>query len=31
VIGENAVRTNASGFFGAGVKAMHEITTLQAS
>jgi len=29
VIGENAVRTNANGFFGAGVKTMHEITTLQ--
>ena len=29
VIGENAVRTNANGFFGAGVKTMHEITPLQ--
>jgi beta-glucosidase len=29
VIGENAVRTNAAGFFGAGVKTMHEITPLQ--
>jgi beta-glucosidase len=29
VIGENAVRTNANGFFGAGVKTMHEITALQ--
>ena len=28
VIGENAVRTNAAGFFGAGVKTMHEITPL---
>jgi beta-glucosidase len=29
VIGENAVRTNANGFFGAGVKTMHEITPLE--
>jgi beta-glucosidase len=29
VIGENAVRRNASGFFGAGVKTMHEITPLE--
>jgi beta-glucosidase len=29
VIGENAVRTNAAGFFGAGVKTMHEVTPLQ--
>jgi beta-glucosidase len=28
VIGENAVRRNANGFFGAGVKTMHEITPL---
>jgi len=29
VIGENAVRHNANGFFGAGVKTMHEITPLE--
>lgn len=29
VIGENAVRLNASGFFGAGVKTMYEVTPLQ--
>ena len=29
VIGENAVRHNAAGFFGAGVKTMHEITPLE--
>jgi beta-glucosidase len=29
VIGENAVRHNASGFFGAGVKTLHEITPLE--
>jgi beta-glucosidase len=29
VIGENAVRRNAAGFFGAGVKAMYEITPLE--
>ncbi len=29
VIGENAVRTNAAGFFGAGVKTMYEVTPLQ--
>jgi len=28
VIGENAVRHNATGLFGAGVKTMHEITPL---
>ncbi|MGA2501006.1 MAG: TIM-barrel domain-containing protein, partial [Tepidisphaeraceae bacterium] len=28
VIGENAVRHNAAGFFGAGVKTMHEVTPL---
>ena len=28
VIGENAVRHHATGFFGAGVKTMHEITPL---
>jgi len=28
VIGENAVRHNAAGFFGAGVKTMYEITPL---
>jgi beta-glucosidase len=29
VIGENAVRHNATGLFGAGVKTMHEITPLE--
>jgi beta-glucosidase len=29
VIGENAVRRQANGFFGAGIKAMHEITPLE--
>ena len=29
IIGENAVRHNAAGFFGAGVKTMHEITPLE--
>ncbi|MGO9477743.1 MAG: glycoside hydrolase family 3 C-terminal domain-containing protein [Limisphaerales bacterium] len=29
VIGENAVRTNAAGFFGAGVKTMFEVTPLE--
>ncbi len=29
VIGENAVRRNAAGFFGAGVKTMYEITPLE--
>jgi beta-glucosidase len=29
VIGENAIRHNADGFFGAGVKTMHEITPLE--
>jgi len=29
VIGENAVRHNANGFFGAGVKTMYEVTPLE--
>jgi len=29
VIGENAVRHNAAGFFGAGVKTMYEVTPLE--
>ena len=29
VIGENAVRHNADGFFGAGVKTMYQVTPLQ--
>ena len=29
MIGDNAVRRHATGFFGAGVKTMHEITPLE--